>query len=177
VKRRTAKTVGSINAAITLRGYFARKVAVAVFIVTYIIIAFLGGQHSRRGEYFPVFNWSLFTHVSSVRSLLELYVIQIGDEQFLEPIVYSELGAYFETARIRSTNVKKTLERMAHAARAGDISGLDRIRSVLEKQYLSGRGIVRYEIHLVTFRPVERLRDGRVLERTLIARYTTEANQ
>jgi hypothetical protein len=154
------------------RRYRMRRLAAVVFLAAYAIVAWAGGNYSRRGEYFPVFNWSLYTQVSPIRSLYELYVVQVGDQTFDRPMLYANLAAYFNEKRVRSTNVKKTLQRMALAAQAGDWDELERIRFVLENEYLSGRGIVRYEIHLTTFRPIERWRHNRLLRDELIARYT-----
>jgi hypothetical protein len=59
---------------------------IASFIASYVVVAYLGGKVSHRGEFFPVFNWSLFTHVSPVRGLLELYVVRVGDKTFDRPV-------------------------------------------------------------------------------------------
>jgi hypothetical protein len=155
-----------------LRSFRTCRTAALVFLVAYVIVAWAGGHYSRRGEYFPVFNWSLYTRVSPVRSLYELYVIQIGDQKFDRPVLYANLASYFDAKRVRSTNVKKTLQRMAKAAQARNWDELERIRVVLENEYLSGRGLVRYEIHLTTFRPIERWRENRLLRDELVARYT-----
>src|SRR5688572_5652343 len=99
------------------RTYRVHRLAAVAFVVAYIAVAWVGGRYSRRGEYFPVFNWSLYTYVSPIRSLYELYVLQVGDRTFESPVPYAKLASYFDSQRVRSTNVKKTLQRMALAAR------------------------------------------------------------
>ncbi len=92
-----------------MRSYQARKWAVPTFIAIYVVVAVIGGMRSPRGEYFPVFNWSLFSYIAESRTLPEIYVTRIGDKSFVPAKPYSDLGEYFETARNRSTNVRKLL--------------------------------------------------------------------
>src|SRR5687767_9663083 len=97
----------------TRKSHAACKLALVVFVAWYAVVADWGGETSARGEFFPVFNWSLFTYVKPVRGLLELYVVRIGDHTFPQPINYFELDSYFATVRNRSTDLKKTMERLA----------------------------------------------------------------
>ena len=159
----------------SLRGYKARKLIIGVFLAAYVTVAFLGGRMSPRGEFFPVFNWSLFTYVHPVRALIELYVVRVGDKTFDKPVNYFELDDYFETARIRSTDLKKTLERYDKAGSRNDTKEMEKLRGVIEAQHLSGHGPVEYEIRYVAFRPVDRWLHGRILEQQILARYSTGA--
>jgi hypothetical protein len=155
------------------RGYRARKAFVALFVTTYVTVASLGGRMSPQGEFFPVFNWSLFTHVHPSRGLLELYVIRIGDKTFDQPVNYFELDSYFETARVRSTDLKKTLSRYAAAKRTRDTRAMAKLRAVIEGQHLSGHGRVEYEIRYVVFRPIDRWLHGKIERQRVVARFDT----
>jgi hypothetical protein len=159
----------------TLRGHTFRKLMVALFTTAYVAVAYVGGEVSPRGEFFPVFNWSLFTYVHPVRALLELYVVRIGDKTFDKPVHYFELDDYFETARNRSTDLKKTLERYVMARNAGDTETMQKLRGVIERQHLGGHGTVEYEIRYVVFQPVDRWRNGTILRQAVLARATTGA--
>jgi hypothetical protein len=158
-------------------GYTARKTLLALFVLTYAVVAFWGGKTSPRGEFFPVFNWSLFTYVKPERSLLELYVLRIGDRTFERPVNYFELDAYFPSARQRSTDLRKTMEGISNAAQHGDREQLERLRRVLETRHLSGQGPVLYEIRRVKFRPLQRWRTGKVISHELKARIQTRETQ
>jgi hypothetical protein len=159
----------------SVRGHTARKLIIGVFIVAYVAVAHMGGRMSPRLEFFPVFNWSLFTHVHPVRGLLELYVSRIGDKTFDEPVNYFELDDYFETARNRSTDVKKTLERYVMAKQAGDTATMEKLRGVIEARHLGGHGTVQYEIRYVVFKPVDRWLDGSILRQQVVAQFDTGA--
>jgi hypothetical protein len=171
------KSRNRAQAAYSTRGYVARKLIIASFIASYVVVAYLGGKVSHRGEFFPVFNWSLFTYVSPVRGLLELHVVRVGDKTFDRPVNYFELDSYFETARNRSTDVKKTLERLVAAHQRKDTETESTLRAVLEHQHLSGHGRVVYEIRYVIFSPVDRWLNGTVMRQQLIARFDTGAAQ
>jgi hypothetical protein len=54
---------GRTQLSYSVRGYTVRKTLLIVFVAAYVAVAYAGGRHSPRGEYFPVFSWSLFTHV------------------------------------------------------------------------------------------------------------------
>lgn len=156
-----------------LRNYNALKVVIAAFVACYGIVAYQGGARSERGEYFPVFNWSLFTYVSSVRGLLELHVKRIGDHEFEHPVNYFELDEYFHTASNRSTDLKKNLERLVRAKKRGDEAQVAALRKLIENRHLSGHGPVEYEIVYVVFSPVDRWKTGRVMRESVIAQWET----
>jgi hypothetical protein len=104
-----------------------------------------------------------------------LHVRRIGDRTFDTPVNYFELDDYFESARIRSTDVKKTLERYVAAQRSGDAQTMKKLRGVLEAQHLGGHGPVDYEIRYVVFMPVDRWLYGTTLEEQVLVRLETGA--
>jgi hypothetical protein len=156
-----------------MQSYTTRKGIIFLFVVAYGLVAYLGGKTSPRGEYFPVFNWSLFTHVAPVRGLLEVHVSRIGDRVFEQPVNFFELDQYFPTAQKRSTDLKKTLEQIARAAQRGDEKKVAALRGILEQRHLGGHGTVAYEIRYVVFRPLERWKTGRVMRQRVLASFET----
>jgi hypothetical protein len=157
------------------KGYTATKVAIVVGTVAYAVVADLGGRLSARGEFFPVFNWSLFTYVDAYPLLAELHVISIGDKRFDKPINYFQLGSYYDAARRRSSGVSKAVVRLHIALRLKDAAQVTRMRKVIEKGYLSGHGPVEYEIRSVRFNPIERWKNkAYVADHTVMARFKTE---
>jgi hypothetical protein len=156
------------------KGYVATKYALAAFVILYAAIAHWGGVSSPDREFFPVFNWSLFTHVYPVQELPELRVVSIGDKSFPEPVNFFELDSYFESARLRSIIVTKTLSRLRAAILRNDDAEVARLRKIIETRHLSGHGPVEYEIRTVKYRPVERWKNrDHVVMGTLEARFRT----
>ena len=159
----------------SLQSYTVRKGIIFLFVVAYGLVAYVGGKMSPRGEYFPVFNWSLFTHVAPVRGLLEVHVSRIGDRIFEQPVNFFELDQYFPTAQARSTDMKKTLEQIVGATQRGDQKQVAALRGILERRHLGGHGTVAYEIRFVVFRPLERWKTGRIMRQHVLARFETES--
>jgi len=157
----------------SLRNYSALKITIAMFVVVYGIVAYQGGAKSERGEYFPVFNWSLFTYVKSVRGLTELHVKRIGAHEFERPVNFFELDEYFPTASARSSDLKKNLERLVRARARGDQAQVATLRKLIETRHLSGHGSVEYALVYVVFSPVERWKTGRTMRESVIAQWET----
>jgi hypothetical protein len=157
------------------RGYTARKYALAAFVILYAVVAHWGGMTSPDREFFPVFNWSLFTHVYPVQELPELRVLSIGDKHFPEPVNFFELDSYFESARLRSIIVTKTLSRLRAAILRKDDAEIARLRKIIETRHLTGHGPVEYEIRTVKYRPVERWKNkDHVVQETVEARFKSK---
>lgn len=157
----------------SLAAYRRLTLSMFAFVLCYLGVAYWGGKYHSRGELFPVFNWSLFTYVYETRVLVELSVSRIGDQTFDEPVPYYDLGLFFDSARIRSIDVQKNLDRLVGAIRRGDKAAAGRLRRVLEEQHLSGRGTVDYRIESVIFEPLDRWKNDAVIGRRLIAEFAT----
>lgn len=156
----------------TVRTLSALRICIAALATLYLIIAYAGG-HTERREYFPFFNWSLFSSVDSEPGLVELHVKRIGDRTFDPPVNFFELGSYFATARIRSTDLVKDLTRLYGASQRGDLELAEKLRKLIEFQHLSGHGVVEYQLVFVEFRPVERWKSGRNLRERVLGEYRT----
>ena len=160
------------------KGYTATKVALMVIAAVYTVVAVWGGRTSPRGEFFPVFNWSLFSYVDAYPLLAELHVISIGDKRFERPVNYFELSSFYEDARQRSSNVSKAIVRLHIALRLKDTAEAERLRKVIERTYLSGHGPVQYEIGSVRLTAVERWKNRKnknyVGDYTAMARFKME---
>ena len=157
------------------KGYTATKISLVVGATLYVIVADWGGRVSPRGEFFPVFNWSLFTHVDPYPLLAELHVISIGDKRFDQPVNYFALGSYYQAARQRSSAFSKTVVRLHIALRLKRSVEAEHLRKVIELGYLNGHGPVEYEIRSVRFSPIERWKNkDYVGDHTVMARFRTE---
>jgi hypothetical protein len=164
----------SVRDRFSTHGYTARKYALVVFVAAYAVVAHWGGKSSPRREFFPVFNWSLFTHIYSVPMLPELHVVSIAGEKLAKPVNYFELDTYFESARQRSIVVTKTLGQLHAAILRKDDAEVARLRRIIETRHLSGHGPVEYEVRTVRFMPVQRWKNkDEVFEQTVVGRFTS----
>jgi hypothetical protein len=156
----------------SMRGYTARKYLLAVFISVYGIVAYWGGEASRRGEFFPVFNWSLFTHIYSLQTLPELHIVSLGGQKFPKPVNYFELPTHFESARLRASVVPKTVAQLYRAILRDDQAEIARLRRIIELRHLKGHGEVEYEICVVRFMAVDRWKNrDHIIDQNVVARF------
>lgn len=162
----------SLQRRFTVRSHSVLKTTMAVLVVVYVVIAYEGG-HTERHQYFPAFNWSLFSYVNATPSLVELHVKRIGDQTFDPPVNYFELGSYFLSARNHSTQLTKNVGLLAWASQNGDKQRAETLRKLIELQDLSGHGIVEYQLVRVEFNPIERWKTGRKQHETVLAEYQT----
>jgi hypothetical protein len=160
-----------------MTGYVVRKYVLFAFVAAYSVVAVWGGEVSPRREFFPVFNWSLFTHLYPMQNAPELYVLSIGGRAFPKPVNYFELGRYFESARMRSSVVPKTLLQLSRAVSAKDAAEVARLRAIIETRHLAGHGPVEYEVRNVRFMAVERWKDrDRIIDQQVVGRFTTKGD-
>jgi len=154
-------------------GYTARKFLLVAFVAAYSIVAAWGGAVSRRGEFFPVFNWSLFTHLYPMQELAELHVLRAGGEPIQGSTSYYDLHYLFESARVRSSLVAKTVSQLRYALLREDHLESERLRRIIETRFLGGQGRVEYEVRVVRFMAVDRWKHNRIIDQTVLAHYTS----
>lgn len=150
-----------------------KKLTIFLFFIAYSVISFNGYLYSLRGEYFPIFSWSLFSEVQSPAEKVEVEIMRIGDTEFAEPVNYFDLPEYFRGAAARSTNVTKAALRLMQL-HLRDPAGSGPMRRVFEQNYLDGNGTVAYRLVLVRFEPLERFRSGAIIGRQVLAEFVTE---
>lgn len=155
------------------RIYKIKKITILMLFVTYAVVQCAGRVTSPRGEFFPVFSWSLFTSVVNPRWTLEIEVLRVGDTEFDQPVNFFELGEHFEFARRRSTDVRKSAMRVFSLSRQ-DPAVAESVRRTFEETYLSDKGPVEYQFVALTFDPLVRWRTGETIERHVVARFSTE---
>ncbi|MEM0987562.1 MAG: hypothetical protein AAGK00_01680 [Pseudomonadota bacterium] len=151
-----------------LRGYAIAKISLLLLFGLYVPIAIIGG--ARGGEFFPVFNWSLFSSVRNPTVRLEIEVSRIGDELFNPPVNFFELPDHFPAAKERDVRLIKgsrgylALKRDKHEH--AEIF-LDR----LEQRYFAIGKPVTYRLVAVAYDPVERYHSGEVIGKETISEH------
>lgn len=156
--------------------YRARKLAILIFFIAYSLVQCAGQYASSRGEFFPVFSWSLFTGAVNPRAELEIEILRIGETEFPEPVNYFDLDEYFERAKRRSSSVLKSAGRVLRRHHE-DPAAAESDRRVFERAYLGDQALVEYQFVALTFDPVARWRTGEVIDRRVLARFSTEGTR
>lgn len=156
--------------------YRAKKLAILIFFIAYSVVQCTGHYGSPNREFFPVFSWSLFTSVVNPRVDLKIEILRIGEVEFPEPINYFELSEYFDRAKGRSSSVLKSAHRVLRRYRE-DPAAAETDRRVFERAYLGDQRQVEYQFVVLTFDPVARWRTGAVIDRRVMARFSTEGTR
>ena len=154
------------------RGYQRRYALLVLFFAAYAVVAVAGDRYAPRGEFYPVFSWSLFTYVPDVRGDTEVVVHRVGDRVFDPPVPYTALKDDFAAAGGRAVDAYKAARGLVDSSYT-EPEGFDARRRMMEKVLFDGRTDVEYEIRMIAFRPLERWRDGAVLTSKSFGRYTT----
>lgn len=151
-------------------GYRLRYALLFLFFFGYAAIALLGDRYSERGEFFPVFSWSLFSHATEYFLLLEVMVHRVGDREFDPPVRYSSLDSEFRLAH--SSDVGKTLHRYVMGLNGPEEEVRAR-RRVVEALLFDGKP-VEYELRRTLFKPLERYEKGTDINHWSLGPFTTE---
>ena len=151
-----------------------RRSLIGLFLVfcIYTPVAVIGGL--RGGEFFPAFNWSLFTHVKRHHLTTEIEIIRLGDRVFDPPRRYFSLKSEFRGARAQDVTLWKTLIRYRRAVDEG-AGDADAIRRQIEAAYLRHSEDVEYRIVTSWFDVLDRYRTGAVLASVDMGRFEVQA--
>jgi hypothetical protein len=156
-----------------LSGVCLRENLLFRFFIIYFTIAVIGGLFSPRHEYFPVFSWSLFSHVAPISLGYEVEILRVNDMIYDPPVNFFTLKDSFRKARNRESSILKVAHAY-HFAQLREPSRLAVLRSVIEGSYLGDVRRVDYQIVIVEYDPLQRWHTGEVIRKWNIATLSTE---
>lgn len=140
-----------------------------------IIIYGLAGAASQKlvpgvVEIFPFYGWSLFTRVPNESTRYTIRIIERNGR----PIDSAPLFLEAPPALVRGNRFigRKVIQSLGKAHDRGETAETDRLRNLLERNYLRGR--VRYELIRERYRPLERWETGEVEERATLITFVRE---
>ncbi|MEL6645787.1 MAG: hypothetical protein AAFQ79_17785 [Pseudomonadota bacterium] len=141
------------------------------FFGAYFAVQLAGKNFAHKGEYFPVFSWSLFSIVKNDVHDVVVEVTRVGDEIYSPPRNYYSLGEIFPAAQRRDSGVLK-------AARFLTVSRSDPERFAEREQefiasFFQVDEEVDFQIMVIRFDPLERWHTGHVTERHFSTAHST----
>lgn len=113
-------------------------------------------------ELFPFFSWSLFSTSSDHRTDVTLRVRSVDGRPLAEPTLFYHLKDTFAAARDKDPRLMKLLDRLAVAIRSADTRTADHLREVVELTFMREVAAIDYDLVLVSYNPIERLRSGAI---------------
>jgi len=145
------------------KGYRDRTVIFATMALAYVFLAnSLGPLGKNRFEIFPFFNWSLFTNATKeTRYEYAIYIEKLNGRSLPSPTLVYRLKGKFRAIGDGISLRKATLN-LAFATVENDAEKVQKVSTMIERTYLPGPEQFSYSVRLVTYKPLERYRNGKV---------------
>lgn len=154
---------------------FARYKAIRLFplLLTggYLFVALFISRLDTRPELFPFFNWSLFSVSSSQRAQYALRVRSVDGKALAQPSLYYDMAETFVHARQRDINVSKVVQDLGQAVRLKRLRTEDEKRRMIEQRFMADVDAAEYDLVLLHFNPIDRLRTGAIEREQVVASY------
>jgi hypothetical protein len=155
--------------------YTLRRLLIPMIAIGYATAAiFL--KPSTNVELFPFFNWSLFSHTSALKSDAAVLVRTLDGRTIDPPMLYYSMPDTFAGAKGRDPQLLKASQRMVRAFLAGDEVTVEATRRIIEQNAMREAGEVQYDLAIITYDPIERIRSGAIQSVRVLATFE-KANQ
>ncbi len=143
-------------------------------LVVVLIVYCVGGAVSQKllpgvDEIIPFFGWSLFSRVPPVGSRYELMIHRHQGRAVAPPAAF--LRAPERMVKGDRYLAHKVIAKLGAALDEGDGAEAERLRRLLERNYLAGA--VEYEVVFESYDPLVKWRTGESLERRGLGRFAT----
>jgi hypothetical protein len=154
---------------------FARYKAVRLFplLLTggYFFVTIFISRLDSRPELFPFFNWSLFSFSSSESAQYALRVRSVDGQMLAQPRLYYDMTGTFAHARQRNINVSKVVQGLGDAVGQKKPQAADEMRRMIERRFMADVHAAEYDLVLLHFNPIDRLRTGAIKSERVVASY------
>ncbi len=153
--------VGQIRGGVSVRVYLFRRRILICLIIGYVLAA-LYGPRLGRSEFYPFFNWDLFSYTHSTRYDFVVIVHSIDGVDLKEPTIYFYVPNHFIMPDGEKIRLRKLLGDLWGHKRKGDRKQVEKLLSIIRSKYFSSIGSAEYEIAFIRYNPIERLKTGKI---------------
>lgn len=137
----------------------------------YCFVALFISRLDSRPELFPFFNWSLFSVSSAERAQYALRIHSVDGKVLEEPRLYYDMTGTFAHARQRDINVSKVVHDLGQAVRLKKQNTENEKRRMIERRFMADVRVAEYDLVLLYFNPIDRLRTGAITRERVVASY------
>jgi len=154
------------------KGYRDRTVIFATMALAYVFLANgLGSLGKNRAEIFPFFNWSLFTNSTvEIRYSYAIYIEKLNGRPLPTPTLVYRLKGKFRAIG-NGISLRKATGTLASATLENDAEKAQKVRTMIERTYLTGPEQFSYSVRLISYKPLERYRNGKVSPVEILGRF------
>lgn len=154
-----------------MQRYLFLRALAPTAILLYALLA-LGMTNARSGtEFYPFFNWSLFSNASAIKKDVVVIVRSVNGQVLAEPKLFYDLPNVFYSARTGDSRFGKALNRLNHSVLAGDQQTEAALRAVIEVTFMREARQMKYDLAVITYNPLDRYKSGRINNIQIIKSY------
>ena len=151
-----------------MREYLFRR-RILIFLVIGYVVASLYGPRLGRAEFYPFYNWDLFSYTHSMRHDVVVLIHSINGVALEKPTIYFYVPDRFVRTTGEEISLRKLLWDLWSRHREGNQSQVQKHLNIIRSKYFSEVRAAEYEIALIKYNPIERLKTGKIeYSRTII---------
>jgi len=143
-----------------VREYHFRR-HILFFLVIGYVFASLYGPRLGRSEFYPFFNWDLFSYPHSIQYDVVVLVHSINDVDLKEPTIYFYIPNTFDQTQGDKVRLNKLLRDLWRYHGKGNRKRVEMFLNIIRKQYFSGVGAALKENAIIKYDPMVRLKTGK----------------
>lgn len=140
-----------------MRAYIFHRHLFFFFVLLYLAAVFHGPRMGR-SEFYPFFNWSLFSHTGSIRNAVVLIVDDINGVKLEKPTIYYYLPRQLQARK--GVRLSKLLVDIHKALHNNDQTRYRHYVNILREEYFRSMRSATFRIAIIEYNPTERLKTG-----------------
>jgi hypothetical protein len=156
-----------------LTAYHLRRSLAGLCVAAYAILA-IAMKPAGAIEFFPFFNWSLFSDTSDQRTDIILRMTEIDGVTLMPPQLFYDMKDRFAAARNKDPRLMKLLDRWFYAIKTQDMVTADQLRAVVEQTFLQEARTAGYELVVLVYNPLRRIHTGEIERLEVVGRFEKE---
>lgn len=153
-----------------LKSYHLKKLIGLLLVAGYAAIA-IGVKPAGNTEFFPFFNWSLFSQSSNPKIDNVIIFTSINGEKLEQPALFFDLKDNFNYAKRRDSRVAKAVDRWVMAELSGDKQAAKSLRAMAEANFFPEASQAEYQIARIQFDPIRRYETGAIQAKQIVAEH------
>lgn len=140
-----------------MSAYRLRLLSMALIVAIYSLVA-TQSNLIRYQEFFPFFNWSLFSYSSSVRYDSTFAITSLDGDVLDKTVLINQLHDEFPHLR-RNIKFNKSIWHLAEAVQNEREQDEVRLRAFIEDRYFHNIQTIGYDLVIIRYNPISRYRD------------------
>jgi hypothetical protein len=152
------------------KAYYWRSAIIPLIFVVYFVLANFAMTPEKK-EFYPFFNWSLFSKSGTPRTDQVLLIKSINGRELASPTLFYDLPQEFSAAARRNSRLAKTAERLNLAVEHRNELVEQALVELIETYFLREAEQVEYQLAVIEYDPIERYHSGELMAVAVVKEY------